>query len=98
MTEYIATRNADTWVKLDGRRAQVLSRKELLSQQRDLKAQLAELPGEPTDAELLKWARDNYPALSNTARSRRLIEDELARIDADLAATKAVVEPIFERP
>ena len=74
-----------TWLKFDevSETGKVLLRRKLLSRQVEIEARLAELPGFPTDEELLAWARVHYPAL-NTTRERDLLVAELEIINIDL--------------
>lgn len=70
--------------------ATVLVRAELRQRRTFLRDQIAALPSNPTNAELLAWAKANYPALSETERSRTLIQAELDAVNADLDGIAAV--------
>lgn len=58
---------------------------ELLEQElATLKARLAEIPPDPSEAELLKWAREHYPATRmNTGVERARIEKRMAEIEKE---------------
>ena len=92
-----ATDIADgAWLRYDDATgtASVLNRAELRQRKTFLRSQLDSLPASPTNAELLAWARANYPTLSETEQSRRLIQADLDAVEADLdgiAAVKTVV-------
>lgn len=82
-----ATTIADgAWLRYDEATgtACVLVRSELRERRAFLKGQLDALPANPTNAELLAWAKENYPALSATEKSRRLIQGELDVVQMDL--------------
>ena len=74
------------WLRFDDatNTATVLNRRGLRQTRAFLREQLDALPGNPTNAELLAWAKANYPALSETERSRALIQGQLDAVNADL--------------
>lgn len=74
------------WLRYDDATGQatVLNRKELRTQRTFLSDQLKALPSNPSNAELLAWAKANYPALSEAEQSRRLIQAQLDAVNADL--------------
>lgn len=81
------------WLRYDDATGQatVLNRKELRTQKTFLRGQLDALPSNPSKAELLAWATENYPLLSETEQSRRLIQAQLDAVQADLDGIAAVV-------
>lgn len=90
-----ATDIADgAWLRYDDATgtASVLNRAELRQRKTFLRSQLDALPKNPSNAELLAWAKANYPALSETEQSRRLIQADLDAVQADLDGIAAVVD------
>lgn len=54
-----------------------------------LRAQRDALPGQPTNAELLAWAKENYPLYNEVERSRTQIRARIDEIQATLEAMRA---------
>jgi hypothetical protein len=65
------------------KQAQVLVKAELQKQIDFLQAQLASLPAPVTNAELLAWAKENFPS-SGTEVSRQGIKAQIAEIKAQI--------------
>jgi len=69
-------------ITYDNNRAEVVDVKELTLQKADIEKRILE-HDIPSDAELLEWARNNYPIVDNTAEVA-----ELAKIDTILDSLK----------
>ena len=69
-------------IKYDLNRASVVDVKVLTAQKIDIEKRIVE-HDIPSDAELLEWARNNYPIVDNTAEVA-----ELAKIDTILDSLK----------
>lgn len=76
---------AGVWVKYEenAETGAVIYRRKLVERKRTILDRLAELPTYPDDAELLTWARANYPAL-DTSRELQSLKQELESIQTDL--------------
>ena len=79
--ELFKTKDGKT-IKYDLNRAEVVDVKELTLQKADIEKRILE-HDIPSDAELLEWARNNYPIVDNTAEVA-----ELAKIDTILDSLK----------
>lgn len=80
--------SAGVWVKYapESETGTILFRRKLIERKQDLNDRLRELPGPPSNAELLAWAREHYPT-RDTSRERDLITSELQSIQTDLDNT-----------
>lgn len=76
---------AGVWVRYDegSETGTILFRRKLVEQKQELKARINELPTYPTNAELLAWAKANYPAPDTSAEYTTLTA-KLNAIQADL--------------
>ncbi len=81
MAEKAIRINDNAWVLVDdvAETAQVIHKRELSDQLQFLEKQLAALPKSPTEADLLAWAKANYPQ-SGQEESRRKIRAEIDRL------------------
>lgn len=77
--------DADTYALLNWElgMVQVYSKAVLEQQQAELQEQLASIPAAPTDAELLAWARVNYPTMDYTAQVV-VLQERLAQVMSTL--------------
>ena len=65
--------------------AKLLTIKNIKKEIANAEARLKELPQEPTDKELLEWARENYPAMdysNERAELEKIIEVNKKRLEA----------------
>lgn len=77
----------DRYVKVDGDKAEVFYLTEVEKCLKEATARLAELPTQPTDEELLEWARENYPAMDYSAEKQSL-EAKISECNSILEAIK----------
>lgn len=73
----------DKWVKIENERATVLFPVSLQEELAVVNQRLSELPPEPSEAELLAWARLNYPGI-DYSRERGILEARRMELDIDL--------------
>jgi hypothetical protein len=66
--------NKDLWVEVDEqtKKTVAFNPKDLQGQLSDLTSRLQEIPKEPTDRELLAWARVNYPQMDYSNEKKHL--------------------------
>lgn len=87
MAQYIqSTENPDLWVIVQPaqRRVTIVSKTELEAELAQDQAQLEALPAPLTNAQLLAWAKANYPD-SGYEESRRKLTNEINRLQTVLA-------------
>lgn len=56
---------------------------DLESEKKQIEARLAEIPTEPTDKELLAWAKENYPVM-DYSKEKESLTSRLSEIEAIL--------------
>ncbi len=83
MTEKVMRISDNMWIIVDdiAETAQVVKERDLRSELQFLRDQLQSLPEPMTNAELLAWAKANYPQ-SGQEESRRKIKAEIKRLQA----------------
>jgi hypothetical protein len=64
----------NTWIFYEGETATVIKKDELQAELERAQQKLSEIPAEPTDAELLDWARINYPRMNYSVEKNTLEE------------------------
>lgn len=75
----------DRWVKINENNTSIVLSKTELEQQRAFsQEQLDGLPDVPSDEELLIWARENHPSITDTEKSRNTITRQISVIDGHL--------------
>jgi hypothetical protein len=61
------------FVSVEGKIATIFNPKELQGKLDFLNTELAEIPKSPSDAELLEWARTNYPRMDYSQKETSLM-------------------------
>lgn len=74
------------WVKTENLKAEVLVVADMESELSRINTRLAEIPADLTDAELLAWAKLNYPAM-DYSRERASLEARRDVLEVDLSNT-----------
>jgi hypothetical protein len=62
----------DKFIAYENDMAKVYSKAELKRQKQEALKRLREIPSQPTDEELLVWARENYPQVNYEAERQSL--------------------------
>lgn len=87
--QYIKTNGDDTYIEYDKatRTSRVIVKCEIEKKVREAKERLTQIPAEPTDRELLEWAREHYDGMDYSAEKKNL-EQIISEGETTLAGLK----------